>query len=246
MAAREFAVWHRWDRNLALLFVIAAWAAVLVGFYPAVSARWRGEADFPAPLILQLHVFAFAAWLCLLTAQVPLIRTSRTAWHMRLGLFGAILVPVLVVTAIGAEAYSQRFYSPQYPGNLRFFIAPLFSMLVFACAACGGVLRRRHPAAHKRLMMLATAMILVAAYNRWWGEALYEWFGDGLWGMIIRNFAGPDLLFVVLIGYDLVTRRRVHPVLAICVSAILAGEFAASAVYHSDWWPDVVRELVGI
>ena len=59
MSSRDFAAWHKWDRGFALGFVIAAWAAVLIGFYVAVSQRWHGEADYPAPLILQAHVFAF-------------------------------------------------------------------------------------------------------------------------------------------------------------------------------------------
>jgi len=35
--------------------VIAAWIGVMLGFAPPSWARFNGRADYPAPLILQLH-----------------------------------------------------------------------------------------------------------------------------------------------------------------------------------------------
>lgn len=165
-AEAHFAAWHRWDRIYVLCYVLGAWGAILVGFYPAVARRYLGQADFPAPVLLQAHVFAFTAWMCLLTTQIILIRTGRQNIHRRLGVTGVALVPILVITGVGAEIMSQRFYSPKYPENLQFFIAPLIQMLVFLVCATLALLLRRDPAAHKRLILLSTSMILVAAYNR--------------------------------------------------------------------------------
>jgi hypothetical protein len=246
MSPAGFVAWHKGDRGFALAFALVAWTAVVVGFYPAVSGRWRGEADYAAPLILQVHVFAFAAWLCLLTAQVFLIRTMRLARHRTLGAAGALLIPVLVVTGIGAEVFSQRFYSPQYPENLRFFIFPLTTMLSFVAVASAAVWFRSDPRTHKRLMMVATALILVAAFNRMWGNAIYELMGDDYLGTLVRNVIGPDLIIAALVGYDLVTRRRIHPALVVAAPLIVVAQLAAAAIYHSSWWPGVARTLVGI
>jgi uncharacterized membrane protein len=246
MSSAGFAAWHKGDRRFALAFALVAWIAVVVGFYPAVSGRWRGEADYAAPLILQVHVFAFAAWLCLLSAQVFLVRTKRLAWHRALGTAGAFLIPVLVVTGIGAELFSQRFYSPQYAENLRFFIFPVTTMLSFVAVASAAVWFRGDPRTHKRLMMVATALILVAAFNRMWGDAIYQIMGDGYFGTLVRNVIGPDLIIAALVGYDLATRRRIHPALAIAAPLIVLAQLAAAAIYHSAWWPGVVRTLVGI
>jgi hypothetical protein len=38
-AAAEFPVWHKWDRKFALFYILAAWGAILIGFYPSVSDR---------------------------------------------------------------------------------------------------------------------------------------------------------------------------------------------------------------
>lgn len=246
MAATTFAPRHRWDRAFFLIFVLAGWGAVWMGFAGEVAKRLRGGADYAAPLILLVHIAAFTGWMVLLSVQVLLIEGRRPGLHRRLGVIGLVLLPVMIVSAIGAEIYSQRFYSPRFPANLNFFIAPLMQMLAFGLLAAGAFLRRGNAAAHKRLIVLATSIILVAAYNRWWGEPLYEMFGDGFWGMIVHNFAGPNLLILLAMLYDLVTRRRIHPVYLIAAPLILAAELAASAVYHSAFWPGLVRTLVGL
>ncbi len=246
MADARFAARHPADHGFFLAFLIAGWAAVFVGFYGSVRARYMDQADFPAPAILQLHVFAFAGWMTLLGLQILLVRMRRLALHRTLGLAALLLAPVMVATAIGSEIVSQRFYSPKYPDNLRFFIEPIVQMAVFSACVAAALLLRRDSSAHKRLMLLATSAVLVAAYNRWWGDALYERFGDGFWGMIVHNFAGPDLLMAVLVLYDLATRRRVHRVYQIAVPLILASQIAASAIYHSDAWPPIARRLVGL
>ena len=241
-----FVSWHRWDRNFFLLFVLAAWLATGFGFYPSVTERFTGRPDYAAPLILQLHVFAFTGWLCLLSLQVLLVRTGRQRLHQRLGLLGAILIPVMVVTAIGAEIFSQRFYSAKYPENLRFFISPLSSMALFALFGVTALLHRRQPAAHKRLILLATTVALSAAYNRWWGEALYALFGDGYAGMVIHNYAGIDLLLILLVAYDWVTRRRIHSVYQWGVPLIFVSQLIGTFIYHSETWPGIVRRIVGL
>jgi hypothetical protein len=241
-----FVPWHRWDRNFFLSFVLAAWIATGIGFYPSVTERFTGHADYVAPLVLQLHVFAFTGWLCLLSLQVLLVRTGRQPLHRLLGLCGAILVPVMVLTASGAEIFSQRFYSGQYPENLCFFISPPSSMALFAVFGTMAILQRRQPAAHKRLILLATTVALSAAYNRWWGEALYALFGDGYAGMVIHNYAGIDLILVLLVAYDWITRRRIHSVYQWGVPLVFVTQLAGTFIYHSEIWPGIVRRLVGL
>jgi hypothetical protein len=242
----RFAAWHRRDRSFALAFVVVAWVSVFFGFYPSVSARWNGTADYVAPLILQAHVFAFAGWLGLLTIQVLLIRTGRLSWHRTLGVVGALLIPILIVTGLGAEIYSQRFYSPDNAENLRFFAVPVMTMLSFAVAASLAVWWRADAAAHKRLIMLATALVLIAAYTRWWGGAIGTVLGDTFFGTLVVNAIGPDLIIAAMIAYDLATRGRVHRVLAIGAPLVVAGQIAQTFAYHSDWWPRLVRWLIGI
>jgi hypothetical protein len=95
---------------------------------------------------------------------------------------------------------------------------------------------RKDPPAHKRLILLATSIIVGAAYGRWWGTGLYNLFGDGLLGVLVYTYAGADLILAAALAYDWRTRGRIHPVYEIAVPAILAGQIATSFIYHSPKW----------
>ena len=242
---KRFAAFHKADRTFFLLFLAACWLGVAMGFAPAIAKRFAGHADYPAPLILQVHAFAFIGWMLLLTAQIALIRVRRVAVHRSLGLIGFALVPLMAVSALASEIYAQRFHIAHPPNNEPFFILPIFYAAGFALFAGAALFRRRDPAAHKRLILLATTIIVGAAYARWWGEALAGRFGDGYAGMILNTFAGTDLLLLGALAYDLATRGRLHRIYEIGIPAILLCEIATSFVYHSAGWPPIAAILIG-
>lgn len=233
---RRFVAFHKWDCNFFLTFLALCWLGVLMGFKPAVLKRYTGHADYPAPLILQIHAATFSAWLALLTAQIGLIRSGRPKLHMKLGLLGFALVPVMAVSAFFSEVYSQRFYFAHPPNSQAFFILPIFYVIAFTSLATSALALRGNPPAHKRLILLATTIIVGAAYTRWWGETLSRLVGDGLGGMLINSYTGTNLLLLFAVGYDGFTRGRLHRVYEIGVPAILLGEIATTYIYHSPLW----------
>jgi hypothetical protein len=227
------------------LFLAACWLGVAFGFFPASSGRIMGRADYVAPLILHIHAAAFVGWLSLLTVQILLIRNRRPALHMKLGWIGLTLVPVMAYSGIAAELYSQRFYIQRSDDGLDFFVLPLMYTIVFPAFALAGLLfARRDPAAHKRLILMATTVIVGAAYARWWGEPLAGAFGDAYVGMLINSFTGTNLILAAAVGYDLVTRRRVHRVYLIGIPLIFATQVLCSWIYHAQWWPEISRALI--
>lgn len=243
---QSFAPWHRWDRNFFLAFVAACWLGAIIGFYPAVSARFTGKADYVASPVLQVHAILFPAWLGILTVQVLLIRIRRTAWHKRLGIAAACLVPVMIVTGIWAEILSQRFYSPRDPLNQSFFIIPLFYMAAFGMLTGLALWRRADGPAHKRWMLLANAVIVGAAYARWWGLPIMSVTGNGFFGMIANTFAGFYLLVGAACLYDWITRRQLHPVYQTGIPALLLCHLGVSAIYHAEGWRPIARAIAGI
>lgn len=241
-----FAARHRGDRLFFAAFVAVSWLGVAMGFVPQIAKRFGGTADYPAPAMLEIHVWAFFAWMGILTVQALLIGARRHDLHRLLGLSLVVLVPVMAMSAIGAEIDSQRFYAPRDPDNARFFALPLTSMILFAAAAALAFVKRGDPAAHKRLILLATTVILSAAFGRWWGAAIGMTLGPGFWGVLLGNWAGTIALVAAAALYDLATRGRVHPVLlwgGIAYALAFAG---ASAAYHSGWWPAWVRGALGL
>ncbi|HLL30171.1 MAG TPA: hypothetical protein VK403_04165, partial [Allosphingosinicella sp.] len=136
-------------------------------------------------------------------------------------------------------------YFDHPPNSQAFFILPIAYVIAFTVLAGAALLLRGNPSAHKRLILLATTIIVGAAYARWWGAALAQAFGDGFWGTIVSNFTGTNLLLGGAVAFDLATRRRVHPVYAVCVPAVILGELAVSYIYHSPHWLPVARFLIG-
>jgi uncharacterized membrane protein len=242
---RRFVAFHRWDRLFFLTFIALCWLGVVMGFFPAVTKRYGGHADYPAPLILQIHALSFTCWMALLTTQILLIRNDRPRLHMKLGMVGFGLVPIMATSAFFSEVYSQRFYFAHPPNSQAFFILPIFYVLSFTALACAALLARRSPSTHKRLIILATTIIVGAAYARWWGNGLTGVFGDGLGGMLINTYAGTNLLLAGALAYDWLTRRRLHSIYEVAVPAILAGEIATTFIYHSPRWLPIARLAIG-
>jgi hypothetical protein len=241
----KFAQRHPSDRAFFAVFLAACWLGVAFGFFPASSGRIMGRADYVAPLILHIHAAAFVGWLGLLTVQILLIRKRRPALHMKLGPIGLLLVPVMAYSGIAAELYSQRFYIQRDNDGLDFFVLPLMYTVVFPAFALAGLLfARRDPAAHKRLVLMATTVIVGAAYARWWGEPLAGAFGDEYVGMVINSFTGTNLILASAFVYDVITRGRPHKVYLIGIPVILVTQLLCSWIYHADWWPPMSRVLI--
>ena len=245
--ARTFSPLHVHDRSFFAVFLAACWIGVLFGFYPASSARFSGHADYPAPNILIGHAILFSAWLALLTAQILFVRTKRLKLHKKLGRAAFLLVPLMVYSAVAADVHSQRFYIQRHDDDLHFFILPLFYAAAFGVLSTWALwVAKRDPVSHKRLILLATTVIVGAAYARWWGNGLTTLFGDGFWGMLVNTFAGTNLLLGAAVGYDVATRKQVHRTYLIVVPAMLVSELICSDIYHADWWMPIARQLIGV
>jgi uncharacterized membrane protein YhaH (DUF805 family) len=246
MAAATFAAHHQRDRLFFAVFVVIGFFAIAMGFKGPIMARYTGTPDYAAPLSLVVHVWSFFAWMGLLTLQVTLVRMRRLDLHRSVGMSLLALVPVMAISGIAAEVYSQHFWAPREPENIRFFIVPLLTIISFVVLAGFAYAQRRNASAHKRLILLATTTLLIAAFSRWLGDGIEAVVGKGVLPTFLIEYGGANLLILVLIAYDLATRGRVHRVYAVAVPLMLAVQVAASLIYHSDWWPGLVRAGLGI
>ena len=233
------------DRLFFLAFVLFGWIAVVMGFGPVVWKRFQGLSDGPASIVLQVHVFAFVGWMGLLSTQVLLVRVGHTVLHRILGLGLVVLLPVMVIAGMWTEIEAQRRSDRQTEDDLRFFVTPLIETIVFAGLAIAAFLKRNDPASHKRLILMATSIILVAAFNRWWGEALDGWLGNGYWAPILSIFFGPNLLMACGMAHDLNSNGTIHRTYLVAVPLVVAAEIVAGLIWHAAWWPEVARRIIG-
>jgi len=153
------------DRRFFTSMALAALAIVFLGFAMSYYLRpiTRAFADVPGPpplpLIVHLHAIAFTAWILLFVTQVRLIAGERPDVHRRIGVAGAWLVPVLVVTGLMTAVRGAR--DGWNPGGgftdaLGFMIVPVGDIVVFTALLVPGFASRHRPGIHKRLMLLAT------------------------------------------------------------------------------------------
>lgn len=166
-----------------------------------LSPYFHGPALTPLRVV---HGTAFTTWILLFGLQTTLVAGGRTDLHRRIGVGGAVLAGIMVLlgsTLAIANARAGR--APDHLDPNAFLAVPLFDMLVFPALVGAALYFRRRPAAHKRLMFLATVSLAAAAAARL---------------PISLASAGPlfyfglvDLLVVAGIAYDVARWRAVHP-----------------------------------
>ena len=231
---------------------------VLSGFTPTLYLR----PVFNPPAIpgyLFLHGIVLTAWFVWFFMQTLLIQTRRTALHRRLGVAGAVLAVAVpfaglmasfgvvgrvaglgidlnadtsVLVGLGVSGIPVvQFLSGVVWGNLS-------SAVSFAVLGWTGILMRRRPAVHKRLMLLATIAIL--------GPALARLSRLRIFG---ASEAGPFTPVVILtllaavVAHDVVTTRRIHPATVFGIVFSLGLFFAFNAIVPTDVGLGLVRWL---
>ena len=104
---------------------------------------------------------------------------------------------------------------------------PFFDLVVFATLVGSALYLRRTPAAHKRLMLLATIAVLTAAIAR-----LPYVLPLGP----LAFFGLTDLLVVATMVYDWWTRGRVHPALGVGRLFLIASQPLRLAIGGTQTW----------
>ena len=235
---------HPWDRYAFPGFVALIWFVILMGFVPDIMHKFRQQ-GFNYPLAVHIHAAVYLSWLALLTVQTVLIGRGRVTAHRRLGIFGAGLAALVVLTGLIATYVVENRMLGTPRADPAFISTLLEDVLIFASLASAALVLRHDAAAHKRLMLLATMSLLQAGFIRWWGPAMFAAFGKGFLGGWMADYLGVSLLVLGLGVYDLATRRRLHPAYLLGAIWILTWQFIAKWLYVSPWWKVVSLHLLG-
>ena len=234
----------RRDRNFFLLMVALIWLGILMGFGPEIVGRLQMHKP-PFPAVVYFHAVVFVGWLCLLTAQVLLIRFRRAEFHRELGVAGAALYGAMIVLGVTTSVVVDHHLFGKAPGVASFLSIQLADMISFAVLGGAAIALRRSPGAHKRLMILATICVANAGFTRWWGHGLEKLIGDGYWGNWAQLYLSDFLLIALLGVYDLVSRRRLYGAYVVGAVWGLGIEFVAIWLYVSPWWKPMATVLIG-
>jgi hypothetical protein len=258
---------HAYQPSLALtidrwIYVfMASWfiAIVLTGFIPdslMKIAQVNAGQRPPFPFILHVHAVLMGAFLLVLWAQAALVATGRQASHQRLGIAGVVIAVALVVAGFllvptiyrqvwdGMQAAPPE-VRPQIEQGLLFFdniilvqirVGILFTLLVGIA-----VYSRWHDSGlHKRLMYLAVAITLPAAFDR------ITWAPTTLPGSPLSMDLYVLLAVAPMFAWDVVRTRSVHRAYVLWLALNAPFVIATYLLWDTEWWHGTARQLIGV
>lgn len=203
---------------------------VLVGFWPSYFGPLV-RLSVERSAVIHFHAVVYMGWLALFITQAWLAATGRIAAHRRLGRvgigYGVVVIVVGVATTL--HQFAGRIEANGLDASLAYPTWPLIDMAIFAPFFALAVAYRRRPEVHKRLMVVATTALLVAAAGRMPLEPTWVrvvWFSPILLGL----------------AYDGFKRHQVHPVYVIGLAVLFASGFR-DAVMQTEPWQSFVRWL---
>jgi len=225
------------DKYFYLAMGLLTAATVYAGFSQTVNMNLFHPA-VPRPKLLWFHGTAFSGWVLFYIFQSSLVRTRNVKIHRTIGWFGAALGAMMVPLGFTTAVVMTRFdlHTLKETGVAEFMIIPFYDMIVFGTLVALAILWRRKPELHRRLLFLATAGLLDAAFGRF--DYLFN-----------RNLFAVCVLGVMLLGVvrDLLVDKRIHKVYLVALPCLIAG--FGSAIYTwrsaSPWWMSIAHSLLG-
>ncbi|MBI3477966.1 MAG: hypothetical protein HY010_19710 [Acidobacteria bacterium] len=189
---------HVFFSTMAALILVT----VFVGFAHTYYLAGLVRAPLPS-LIIHFHAIAFSSWILLLITQTSLVAAGRVDIHRRLGIAGFILACAMVILGVMAATDSLvREAGPPGRDVKFFYVIPMSAILMFGTLMVFAYRNRSNPPAHKRLILIATIELLVAAIARWPFSMVYKH------AAVATRFS--YLFLLALVAYDLWSTRRVH------------------------------------
>jgi hypothetical protein len=224
--------------GMAWLFVIVA----VTGFAPRSFAIVTGKMAIP-PLVVHLHAAVMASWVVLLALQATLSFRERMDLHRKWGRASLVVAPLVLIMLIAVTVVRQNAAAgtPGGPIVNNILFLQIRSIVLFPTFFLWALLTRRtDPQTHKRMMLLATLMLLDAAIARM-GWLPYNEFPRS-YGAVHAYLL---LLLVPALLYDFLRLGRIHRAWVWGLALILPWVIATEFVWGSQWWRGFGPKLVG-
>jgi hypothetical protein len=211
---------------MALVILAVVW----IGFAQSYFLPGMVLAPLPNKLV-HIHGAIFVSWIFLLVIQNGLIAARQIKWHMTLGVLGVILPPLMVVFGVLTLFDSiRRAGTPIPPGIL--LTGDLGELALFAVFISWGMIVRRSPAAHKRLMILGTLAIVGPAIDRWPFPPAIR---------LLCTIGVFLTLPLLVVAYDVWSLRRVHRTTTIATACIWIQALTLIPVSQLALWNPLIR-----
>jgi hypothetical protein len=142
-------------------------AIVFMGFASSYFLRGAAFSHLPS-LLVHLHGAVFSSWIILFVIQSSLVSAGNIRLHRKLGVAGAVIAGLMVVlgvlTPFGTLMRGAHLPSLFTPAS--FLIGNVLGILFFGAYVAVAVWKRNNRIVHKRLMLIANAMLMSPALSR--------------------------------------------------------------------------------
>ncbi|MEO8466539.1 MAG: hypothetical protein ABI640_14435 [Gammaproteobacteria bacterium] len=209
-------------------------AIAFVGFWPTYFGPLLAGTVDKLPVI-HVHAAVYVGWLAIFIAQAAFAATRRLDLHVKLGNFSiyyGVLVILMGVTA-AISMFAVRVHDGHFEEAAGRLVAPLADMVFFTPLFAAAIGFRRKPEIHKRLMIVATTVLLVAAVGRMPLLVARSW-------PFLLVWCSPLLAGAV---YDVVRRRAIPWIYLLGVGVIAARAFGTAPVRESVAWHEFTAWL---
>jgi hypothetical protein len=257
--AHEFTLVTAIDRWIYVFMATFFIVITLTGFVPdslAQTAAIAAGARPAFPPVLHVHAVLMGSFLLLLFAQTTLAASGKLEYHRRLGVAAVVIAPALVVAGFilvptmyhqiwdgmqmapaearaGIQEFLRQFDNIMLVQIRIGILFPLFVLIALRA-------RKRDSGVHKRMMFLAIAVALPAAFDRitWLPTTLPE------------SPVAPDLYILLALApmfvWDLVRTRTVHKAYWIWIAFMAPSSIVIHSLWGTNWWHATAPRLVGL
>lgn len=212
--------------------------AVIIGFGKTFILP-VAKGTFEAPLIVHIHGALAFCWILLFLIQTLLIHHRKYSIHQALGIFGFFIALGVTSTVIFVGKYVVRRDLDQDLGDVAYssLTGVITSAVMFLGFVFAGISKRNtSSAAHKRLMLLATIIVLWPAWFRF-----RHYFPSvprpDIWFAVVL----ADSLILVAWFWDKLSNGSIHPVLRWGGLFIIVEQTSEVLLYDSAVWRSIAK-----
>lgn len=250
---------HGLDRWIFVATAALYILIVLVGFIPdslikieMVKAGQRA----PFPPILHAHAVLMGSYLLFLLSQTWLVATGRTARHRSVGPIGGLLALALIIVGVilAPTMYHQvadaiQVAPEEARGPLQDLLLRLDNILLLQMQAgllfglyvvLGLSARSRDSGFHKRMMVVAPAMALGAAFAR------MTWIPHTMPASPVSIILYQLLALAPLFLWDVIRNRRVHRAYVVLFATYIPVALSCYFIWDRAWWHETARAIMGV
>ena len=250
---------HALDRWIYVISAGLFIGIVLIGFIPDSLMKTemiKAGLRPPFPPVLHVHAVLMGAFLLFLLSQTWWVATGQLVRHQRLGVFGGLLAAALIVVGfiLAPTMYHQvhdglAVAPPAARGAIEALLANLDNILLLQLQAgslfalfiaLGLAARHRDPGFHKRMMIIAPAMALGAAFAR------MHWIPHTLPDSPLSVLSYQLLALVPLFAWDVIRNRRVHRAFVVLAAVYLPFSLISLLLWGTPQWHAVARGIMGV